>query len=397
MNKGTKFLPSEFTYISQFNDNLSCVRAVQLAVTHLDTLDENNISLLRRLVYVASVAAQSTDDEVFICSMLHPLGEYKYTDLPVILTGLGYETLKVVQALRETEDVESLYNRVLNLDDKYKAIVMARVMYRLLNIELCNYEDAESIIDEANTYTKKLDVPLEIKVQFEMILQHATRVFTEVYSVEILTDELEDELSDSDIYVLQSVEHKRVADELGISHGESVTLPQYGEITYHNGVGFCDKNGEVIDLSSTAPEDSASSGTVSIHSSDYDYEVKLHLAVAKSLGVVFDKQVTNLGDFGRVTYSQGIGFFNSDAQMVALKGSVFDMIQNKYKDPEEVVEAPKSAEENPVDKHHKLAITMKVQHGYCTNIINVGKVTYDSTRGFLKEDGTTIDLSEMII
>jgi hypothetical protein len=329
-------------YLSQFNDNQQCARAIQMAIVHLDIEDDANLRMLRRIAYVTATAAQSVDDEVFICAMLHPLAEYKSSeDLAVLMTGLGYEALKVVQALRETADFTQLYDRVSELDPKYKAIVMARVMYRLLNIEMYEYAAAESIIEEAEKFTIKLDVPFDLMVQFEALLWHAKRVFSEIYAEELLedsTDELEDvtdrEMTTDDWE--EFIEHKRLAADLDVVNKQVIELPGIGKVTYFEGAGFCTDRGELVTLNQSVKEDSTiTPKKVNLLDSDYDYESMLHLEVAKSLGVIMDNQVTTLGDFGRVIFSEGIGFFNENAEMISLKGSVFEDILLRFPDKEE--------------------------------------------------------------
>ena len=324
-----KFTPSEHSYISQFKDNPKCLRAIQLAMTHLDINDEVNQSLLKRLVYVASVAAQSVDDDVFICSMLHPLAEYKYTELTSILAGFDFETTKVVQALRETHDVAGVYTRCSGLDTKYLAVVMARVMYRLSNIELYEYDEAESIINEATMYTSKIAAPYDIKVHFEVLLKHATSVYKELHDFEYLEDSKEDTEVDAFVEEVNHIAHKVLADELGVIHKQVIVLPGIGEVTYHNCIGFCDSTGSIVNLEEHAKD------------------------TQSTAEVIVDE-------------------------------------------PEDTIDLSK-ANAMDLSAHHRVANLMKIPHGYCTNIINVGKVTYDSTKGFLKEDGTTIELSEMLI
>lgn len=421
-----KFLPSEVVYLSQFNDNQHCVRAMQMAIANLDIYDDANLKMLRRLAYVTAVSAGSVDDDVFICSMLHPLAEYKNNEeLAVLMTGLGYEALKVVQALKETEDITQLYDRISALDSKYKAIVMARVMYRLLNIELFEYADAESILDEANTYTKKLSVPYDIFVQFECILGHAQRIFNELYATEIISDADEDIIENSDTMTPKDWEefreHKALAHELGVTNKQVITLPDCGEVTYFEGAGFCDANGELVKLhQETEGKKSNIINTKKINllTNEFDEEVIIHLSVAKSLGVVMDNQVVQLGDYGRVIFSQGIGFFNENAEMLSLKGSVFDKIQTKYAEEEtqgseQELGKPTEVDDSDFDEakidlsaaetaiiqanHHKLAVLLKFQHNDVTNIVNIGKVTYDENLGFIDELGNLVDLEATLI
>lgn len=422
----SKFLPYEAKYIAQFNDNTHCVRAVQMAISHLDREDEVNVNLLRRLAYVAAVAAQSIDDDVFICSMLHPLAEYKYSELAVLMTGLGFEALKVVEALRETQQVSELYKRIENLDPKYKAIVVARVMYRLLNIELYEYAEAESILEEAKEYTVKLDAPMDIMIQLGNMVNHAQRIFNELFMVELLEDsedELEDdilgittgELTDAE-YEIEMLNHKRLADELGVINKQEIDLDGIGRVTYYDGCGFCDDNGEVVNLSKDTKDtkdtkDVKDTNKVNLLSKNFDYEVELHQRVAKNLGVSMDRQVIQLGTFGKAIYSQGLGFFNENAEMIELKGSVFDYIDAKYTRTEEIIENnidDTDFEEADIDlskaeaaiesaKHHRLASTLKIQDQDTINIQNIGKVTYSETLGFIDELGQLVDLDSTLL
>lgn len=412
----SKFLPFEAGYIAQFNDNPHCVRAVQMAITHLDREDEVNINILRRLAYVASVSAQSVDDDVFICAMLHPLAEYKHNELPVLMTGLGFEALKVVEALRETRKVSELYHRISTLDAKYKAIVVARVMYRLINIELYEYEAAESIIEEAKEYTSKLDAPLDIMIQLGNLLNHAQRVFNEIFIEEVLEEEEEEdeitkeELTDAE-YEIEIMGHKRLADEIGVINKQEIYLEGIGKVTYYDGVGFCDDNGEVVTLNSDSSGDTAGvPKKVSMLEDKFDYEVKLHKKVAESLGVSLDRQVIQLGIFGKVVYSQGIGFFNENAEMIELSGSVFDYIDSKYTQGKSTVkdiidtdfdeaDIDLSAAESAIEsaKHHRLATTLQIKDQSTINIQNIGKVTYSETLGFIDELGQLINLDEALL
>lgn len=413
----SKFLPYEARYIAQFNDNQHCVRAVQMAITHLDREDEVNVNLLRRLSYVAAVAAQSVDDDVFICAMLHPLAEYKHTELPVLMTGLGFEALKVVEAIRETQKVSDLYERISGIDAKYKAIVVARVMYRLLNIELYEYAEAESILEEAKEYTVKLDAPMDIMIQLGNMINHAQRIFNELFIEELLEDNLEDSDEDDDItageltdaeYEIELMNHKRLADELGVINKQEIQLDGIGKVTYYDGCGFCDDNGEVVNLNKETAKGGSESKKVNLLSADFDYEVKLHAKVAQSLGVVMDRQVVTLGKFGKAIYSQGIGFFNDNAEMIVLKGSIFDHIETKYSKTEEVSQEDTDFEEADIDlskaeaaiesaKHHRLASTLKIQDQDTINIQNIGKVTYSETLGFIDEMGQLVDLDRTLI
>lgn len=425
-----KFTNNEILYLSQFNDNQHCVRAVQMALSNLDKDDDANLKMLRRLVYVTSIAAQSTDDDVFVCGMLHPLAEFKNNeDLAVLMTGLGYEALKVVQALKETEDVSQLYDRVSSIDPKYKAIVMARVMYRLLNIQLFDYADAESIIDEANTYTKKLDAPYDIRVQFDIILSSAESIFNELYATEIIEDtDSDDIVSGKEMTTDDWIEfksHNMLAKELDVTNKQVITLPDFGKVTYYEGIGFCDDNGELIKLNQETPEKKTNiinTKKVNMLKDDFDEECMIHLSVAKSLGVIMDNQVTNLGDFGKVIFSQGIGFFNENAEMISLKGSIFEDIIKKY-DTQENTEGSEQEIGKPVEadttddddfseavidlsgaeraitqaKHHRYAVQLKIQDGEIISIAGVGKVTYNETIGFIDELGNLVDLEAALV
>ena len=350
----------------QFNDNPFCERATKLALAHLDVASDANVSLLRRLAYVTAVASQSVDDDVFVCSMLHPLAEYKATELPVIMTGLGYEAIKVVQALRETSNVSEMYERTKGLDSKYQAIVVARVMYRLLNIELYEYIDAENIIQEARDFTSKVDAPMDIMLQLEVVLNHATRVFNEIFLEDII--EYGDGDVDDDDYavwnpestldtlgtlgtcegksvkftaneltaeehIMELASHKKLADELGVVDKQEIELEGVGRVTYYDACGFCDTEFNIVRLNvideSKGPE-VGSPNTLGLLSPEYPYEVVLHKLVAKSLGITGDRETTQLGCFGRVTYVEGKGFFDSNSEMVRLHGTVFEHLQYKY-------------------------------------------------------------------
>lgn len=423
----SKFLPHEDKYLSQFNDNPNCVRARQMAVTQLDKDDDAGVNLLRRVAYVTATAAQCVDDDVFICAMLHPLAEYRKEDLPVLMTGLGYEALKVVEALRETQDLSAMYLRVSTLESKYKAIVMARVMWRLMHIEIYEYPEAQSILDEAEEYTSKLDVPLDLMVQFNALYEHAVRVLNDIFLEEILDDEEEEAmilanslgstcesaegLSDME-YNQEMVAHKRLADELSVVHNQVVTIPGIGKVTYYNGAGFCDDNGELVLLSKPAPEETTKTkkeaplGTKKINmmSEEYDYEVLLHTKIAKSLGVVMDNQVLQLGVFGTVVYSQGIGFFNKDAEMIKLAGSVFERIVGPLPITEDVANNGASEDTGvnleetkkvlELEGHHRLAKLVNIKDGGSVTIAGVGEVTYSSKDGFTDKNGTLVNMDE---
>jgi hypothetical protein len=318
-NEKSLFSQHEAEYLSQFSDNPLCAQAVKLAITHLDVEDEVNVSMLRRLVYVTSVAAQSTDDDVFVAAMLHPLNEFKpaLADLSTIMTGLGYEALKVVQVMRETTDYTSLYTRIETLEPKFKAIAVARVMYRLSQIDLYEYQDGLDILDEAENHTANVDAPRDIMVQFNTLLRAAKRVFNEIHMVEEL-DEDEDGVKMTSKDMEEYIEHKKLADELGIINKETRTLPDIGVVTYYDGVGFCDENGELVNLSKEAESTKlAPIMDVSIVEIDINVEKEKHHRVARLMSIRDGATVTISGA-GKVTYDQNIGFITELGQLADL-------------------------------------------------------------------------------
>lgn len=413
----SKFLPHELKFLSQFNDNVHCTKALQLAITYLDKPDDNKENLLRRLAYVTAVSSQSIEDDVFIAAMLHPLAEYKATDLSVLMTGLGYEALKVVQAIRETQDAVSLYDRISNLDSKYLAIVVARVMYRLIHIDVYDYPDAVSILEEAKTYTVKLDAPLDIMVQLNILISQAQRVFNELYEVQeleekpkVISDGDEEHEASTQNDQKDYISHKRLADELGIAHKEVRTLEGIGKVTYYNCVGFCDANGELVNLSknvqdtstSSVPADSTKSiDTIStvdsvegLSTKEFQKENTLHLTIAKALGAKMDNQVIQLGTFGNVVYREGVGFFK-DNKMVILSNTIYDTICSEEEEAESVKTPEIDIQKR--DEHRRVARLMGIENGTSINIINLGKCTYSEEIGFIDELGNVVELSAMSI
>lgn len=422
MSKDEKYTVAERSFIGQFNDNPKCVRAYQLALQHLNIEDKVG-GVLKRCIYVAAVASQGIDDDVYIAGMLHPLNEYDLgVELSVAMTGLGYEALKTVQVLQDNSiksplkmDIARLYERTSAFVPKYNAVIVARVMYKMLNIDKVAFSEASLIMDEAMHFTKKLEVPFDIKIQFETILDNAKRYYEETYDTVIpdsgilFTVVTPKEEPKTEEHEAEYIAHVELAKKLGIKDKDSVELPGFGKVFYYATSGFCTAHGECIVLNQQVEEeptktteetDKKDTGNSHIDAAEY----LRHQEVANRYHVGHNK-VVDLPGIGEVLYLNSLGFVDKSLNRISIDSMYqsyvdgdFDTImlmdKEPTKSPQEVgkpVEADESDKEM-LEKHHTLARLIGVKDEDTITVVGHGQITYSIVNGFTDKDGL-LDLS----
>lgn len=425
MSKDEKYTKAERSFIGQFNDNPKCVRAYQLALQHLN-IDDNLDGVLKRCIYVAAVASQSIDDDVYIAGMLHPLNEYDLgVELSSAMAGLGYEALKTVQVLNDNHtksplkmDILRLYERTSNFQPKYNAVIMARVMYKLLNIDRVPFSEACIILDEAIHFTSKLEVPYDIQIQFEPILANAMRYYEETYEAKIpasginftIVDEkaTKDEVK-SATNEEEYIAHIELAKKLGIKDRDSVELPGFGKVFYYATSGFCTAHGECIVLNQQiddTPKVETPTDTEGIPEDSHlvAAEYLRHKDVAERFGIGHNK-IADLPGIGQALYLNTLGFVDSSLNTISIDSHYQSYIDGDYdavmlagkepkESPQEVGKAVDADESDKVmlEQHHALAKLISIKDGDKVTVVGYGEITYSVVNGFTNSEGL-IDLS----
>lgn len=438
MANDEKYTTAERSFIGQFNDNPKCVRAYQLALQHLN-IDDSLDGVLKRCIYVAAVASQGIDDDVYIAGMLHPLNEYDLgVELSSAMAGLGYEALKTVRVLQDNSiksplkmDIQRLYERTSNFQPKYNAVIMARVMYKLINIDRTPFNEASLIMDEAIHFTSKLEVPYDIRIQFDTILANAKRYYEETYETKIpasgilftIIEPKEEEVSKvedkapvegtpspkvsvnmtKDTYEEEYISHVELAKKLGIKDKDSVELPGFGKVFYYATSGFCTAHGECIILNQQiddTPTKDSPKDDAHLEAAEY----MRHVEVANRFKVGHNK-VIDLPGIGEVLFLNKLGFVdkslnkisidryyesyvNGDFDSIVLAGKELD---SSTQEPGKPVDADESDKEI-LDKHHALARLIGIKDNDTVTVVGHGVITYTLNDGFTDENGL-LDLS----
>lgn len=269
--------PEYQKYLKPFFDNPLCEQAFDIARRYCLT-DE---SLIDEALFIAATVAGNDDDDLFIVSLLHDLAGEHNKDLWQILQGFPYKLTKNIQSLRIQGTEEEQYMRIATYVDKeFQCIEVARKMYALTFAAEDTLEDMSELLDTINESTSKLSMSMSLKIQLNAVYAGAVQMYNTLEQAEaLLSDELIPfgEADDEDIPAKSKeerpykdgwktadekaqeeikgtdqddyLEHKRLADELGICNGESRLIPGVGYVTYFTAVGFCTSFGELIDLS----------------------------------------------------------------------------------------------------------------------------------------------------
>ena len=433
MSTNEKYTVDERSFIGQFNDNPKCVRAYQLALQHLNIEDKLD-GVLKRCIYVAAIASQGIDDDVYIAGMLHPLNEYDLgVELSSAMAGLGYEALKIVQVLPDNYtksplkvDIMKLYDKTSNFEPKYNAVIMARVMYKLLNIDRVEFNEASLIMDEAIHFTSKLKVAYDIKIQFDVILANAKRYYEETYETKIPASGILFTIGEAiggsdkevpkceptvgikkDRFEEEYIAHVELAKKLGIKDRDSIELPGFGKVFYYATSGFCTAHGECItlnqqieDTNGTAKDDAGDTKDSHLEAAAY----LRHKEVAERFGIGHNK-IADLPGIGQVLYLNTLGFVDSSLNMISIDShyesyidGTYDAIMLAGKEPKaspQEVGKPTDADESDkemLERHHALAKLINIKDGDEVTLVGHGTITYTGASGFTDKDGL-IDLS----